>query len=141
MTEERDRLLCERYPEIFKDRRGDPKETLMCFGFECSDGWFDIIDTLCKNIQHHLAYHRARGHTTTEEFEEKFQVRAVQVKEKFGGLRFYVNNEDEYIRGLIAMAESFSFRTCEDCGSPGSPRAGGWIRTLCDGCHVAKAKR
>jgi len=141
MTEEKDRLLCERYPEIFKDRRGDPKETLMCFGFECSDGWFDIIDTLCKNIQHHLTYHRARKHTTIEEFEERFQVRAVQVKEKFGGLRFYVNNEDEYVRGLIAMAESFSFKTCEDCGLPGVPRTGGWIRTLCESCHTEKAKR
>jgi hypothetical protein len=78
---------------------------------------------------------------TVEEFNEKVQVRAVQVKEKFGGLRFYVSGGDEYVRGLITMAESFSFRTCEDCGIPGTQRTGGWIRTLCDGCHTAKAKR
>ncbi len=141
MTEEKDRLLSERYPEIFKDHRRGARETPASFGFDCSDGWFDIIDTLCKNIQHHLTYHRARNHMTNEEFEERIQVRAVQVKEKFGGLRFYVSGGDDYVRGLISMAEGFSFKTCEDCGHPGTQRTGGWIRTLCDGCHAAKAKR
>ena len=141
MTEEKDRLLSERYPEIFKDHRRGARETPASFGFDCSDGWFDIIDALCKNIQDHLTHHRARRHMTAEEFDESLQVRAVQVKEKFGGLRFYVSGGDEYTRGLIAMAESFSYRTCEDCGAPGTSRTGGWIRTLCDGCHATKAKR
>lgn len=60
------------------------------------------------------------------------QVEAVQVKEKFGTLRFYYEGGDEYIRGLVTMAEAMSAYTCEVCGAPGEARGGGWIRTLCD---------
>ena len=60
------------------------------------------------------------------------QVVAVQVKEKFGTLRFYYDGGDEYISGLVAMAESMSGCTCEECGAPGKQRSGGWIQTLCD---------
>ena len=60
------------------------------------------------------------------------QVVAVQVKEKFGSLRFYYEGGDDYIRGLVSLAESLSHRTCEQCGSPGVGRGGGWIQTLCD---------
>lgn len=136
MTEEKDRLLSERYPEIFKDHRRGARETPASFGFDCSDGWFDIIDALCKNIQDHLTHHRARRHMTNEEFEERVQVRAVQVKEKFGGLRFYVSGGDDYVRGAVAVAESMSYRICESCGDKGHRRSGGWVKTLCDKCHL-----
>lgn len=138
MTEERDKALCAKYPKIFRNRRGDPKQTLMCFGFEHDDGWFDIIDTLCHTIQHHLDWKRGSDKfkgMPDEEWDECHQTVAVQVKEKWGGLRFYVSNSDDYIDGAISLAESLSLRTCEQCGAPGKPRGGGWVRTLCDG-HV-----
>ena len=53
-----------------------------------------------------------------------------QVKEKFGGLRFYA---DPYLDAINDI-EDRSLTVCEDCGQPGEPRSGGWIRTLCDGC-------
>jgi len=138
MTEERDKALCAKYPKIFRNRRGDPRQTLMCFGFEHDDGWYDIIDTLCNTIQHHLDWKRGSDRfkgMPDEEWDEGHQTVAVQVKEKWGGLRFYVNSSDDYIDGAIALAESLSLRTCEQCGAPGKPRGGGWVRTLCDG-HV-----
>jgi hypothetical protein len=55
-----------------------------------------------------------------------------QIKEKFGGLRFYYQGGDEYISGLETMAEIWAGRTCETCGEKGERRGGGWIRTLCD---------
>lgn len=55
-----------------------------------------------------------------------------QIKEKFGGLRFYYSGGDEYISGLVDMAESWAGHTCETCGNSGKRRGGGWIRTLCD---------
>lgn len=55
-----------------------------------------------------------------------------QIKEKFGGLRFYYEGGDEYVRGLVDMAESWASHTCETCGNLGKQRSGGWIRTLCD---------
>lgn len=59
-------------------------------------------------------------------------IRVVQIKEKFGGLRFYFDGGNEYIRGLVDMAETWAGHTCEKCGEVGYQRGGGWIRTLCD---------
>lgn len=60
------------------------------------------------------------------------QVVISQVKEKFGGLRFYYVGGDAAIEGMVRMAEGIASYTCEDCGSPGYTRPGGWLRTLCD---------
>ena len=58
--------------------------------------------------------------------------RAIQVKEKFGGLRFYMNGGTESHNAFVSFAESMSDRTCEVCGERGKRRGGGWIRTLCN---------
>lgn len=55
-----------------------------------------------------------------------------QVKEKFGGLRFYCRGGDEATRGMIRMAEAWASVTCEVCGNPGTPTSSGWIKTLCE---------
>ena len=60
----------------------------------------------------------------------------VQVKEKFGGLRYYVELEPDRPRPgfdeLIRAAERRSERTCEQCGRGGGlTRRGSWVRTLC----------
>ena len=55
-----------------------------------------------------------------------------QVKEKFGGLRFYYHGGDDVVDGMVRMAESWAAQTCEKCGNPGTTRHGGWVRTLCD---------
>ena len=64
----------------------------------------------------------------------------VQIKEKFGGLRYYITTSEGYINtdrmyAIIDTIESLSFRICEDCGRPGEERENGWIRTLCDECE------
>jgi hypothetical protein len=51
MRKELDEALCAKYPEIFRDRNGDMRTTAMCWGFECGDGWYNIIDGLCATIQ------------------------------------------------------------------------------------------
>lgn len=62
--EEQDRLLCERYPKIFRDRHGDMRTTAMCWGFETDTGWYNIINQMCRLIQSHIDWSRkdrARG--------------------------------------------------------------------------------
>lgn len=59
-------------------------------------------------------------------------VRVSQIKEKFGGLRFYYDGGDDTIGGMVTMAEAWAGHTCEQCGNKGMTRGGGWIRTLCD---------
>jgi hypothetical protein len=125
MREELDNKLCEKYPKIFADRNRPMTETCMCWGFECGDGWFNIIDQLCSNIQHHIDWkNRTEGKVA--------QVVAEQVKEKFGTLRFYVRGGDDYTNGLISMAESMSSVTCEECGNLGKTSGTGWVSTLCE---------
>ena len=133
MKEELDKKLCEKYPKIFKNRNGSMQETCMCWGFSHGDGWYDIIDSLCASIQNHINNKRYQfREMSQEDFDEEHQVVAAQVKEKFGGLRFYVDGGDDWVYGAISMAESISYRTCEVCGAPGKTRGTGWIRTTCD---------
>lgn len=60
----------------------------------------------------------------------------IQIKEKFGGLRYFVEFEPDRPRPgfdeLIRAAERRSERTCEQCGGDGGlTRRGSWVRTLC----------
>lgn len=119
MTEEKAKYLATVYPKMF------PKEF---WGIECSDGWFNILNMACRNIQSHLNWK-----------PDVPQVVVEQIKEKFGSLRFYVQGGDEYTNGIISMAEAMSEVTCEVCGHPGETRQGGWIKVLCDE-HAAERK-
>jgi hypothetical protein len=132
MKLELDELLCSKYPKIFVNRNADMTTTAMCWGFSCGEGWFNILDQLCHNIQSHIDWHN-------RETVKIPQVVAVQVKEKFGGLRFYYDGGDDYISGLASMAESMSEVTCEECGAPGQRRGQGWIYTACD-AHTKPSK-
>jgi len=98
----------------------------MPLGFQHGDGWFDILWRLCEDLEPLVAEFEVAG-------GPKFEV--LQVKEKFGGLRFYVNcrNDNDAIRHRILAAQEESFHTCEVCGQPGRlRREGRSIKTLCD---------
>jgi hypothetical protein len=124
MKRELDEYLCKVYPKMMVNRNKDMQETCMCWGFECGDGWFNILDQLMGNIQHHIDWQNRNG-------EVVLQVTLDQVKEKFGTLRFYYTGGDDYIRGMVTMAESMSGVICEECGKPGTSTSGGWIKTVC----------
>ena len=124
MKQEYDEYLCKVYPKMMVNRNKDMKETCMCWGFECGDGWFQILNQLMGNIQHHIDWKNKDGEVVP-------QVTLDQVKEKFGRLRFYYTGGDDYIAGLVSMAESMSGVTCETCGKPGTSTGGGWVRTVC----------
>ena len=63
---------------------------------------------------------------------------AIQVKEKYGTLRFYMSCETDEISALIEEAEAFSTRTCEVCGNPGILRGEKWFLVRCDKCYEEK---
>ena len=132
MKQELDKLLCERYPKMMVNRNKDMKETCMCWGFECGDGWFNILDQLMGNIQHHIDWNNQNFEKGYKQYKQVSQVTLDQVKEKFGTLRFYYSGGDDEISGMVRMAESMSSVVCEECGAPGQRRGGGWIYTACD---------
>lgn len=55
-----------------------------------------------------------------------------QVKEKFGGLRFYASAMSNEGYDLIHKAEEQSYTICEECGEPGQVYRDGWWKTLCE---------
>ena len=124
MKQELDEYLCKVYPKMMVNRNLHMTETAMCWGFECGDGWFQILNQLMGNIQHHIDWKNRKGEVVP-------QVTLDQVKEKFGTLRFYYTGGDDYISRMVTMAESMSGVTCESCGKPGTQTSGGWIKTAC----------
>lgn len=121
MSPELDAALCEKYPKLFTRRNLPMTQTSMCWGFQCGDGWYTLIDVLCSELQHQTDDDGAP------------QLEAQQVKEKYGELRFTVSvGGNEVQHALIDMARSLSLRTCEKCGAPGKLRTDGWYSTRCD---------
>lgn len=120
MSPERTEMLVTGFPILYQLRRAPITEALMAFGFECDDGWFDIIRHLSLVIEKWNHDH------------PDSPVRAVQVKEKYGGLRFYADHEPDEISEAIDEAEKLSYKTCEITGKPGRLcRKSGWYKTLC----------
>ena len=181
MKQELDKLLCEKYPKMMVNRNKNMQETCMCWGFECGDGWFNILDQLMGSIQHHIDWKEKQRKWAIEynemaaqakagnfelfeettkaqpndEYKEKRlaeivagdfrevpdsipQVTLDQVKEKFGTLRFYYSGGDDYIDGMVSLAESLTGVTCESCGNVGERRGGGWVHTYCTPCEEAR---
>jgi hypothetical protein len=122
--------LYKKYPKIFVQKDKPMTETCMCWGLECGDGWYDLLDTLCGLIQWDIDNN---GHP---------QIEATQVKEKFGTLRFYTNGTNERQEGYINFAEYLSGSICEGCGSNSKvTQTKGWIVTLCPKCMKKYIKK
>ena len=138
MKQELDKLLCEKYPKMMVNRDKPMQETCMCWGFDCGDGWFNILDQLMGNIQHHIDWNNKNFEKGYAQYKQVTQVTLDQVKEKFGTLRFYYTGGDDVIDGMVRMAESMSGVTCEECSVPAKTHGPGWIRTICTPCEEAR---
>jgi len=116
--------LFAKYPKIFRQKDESMQVTCMCWGIDTGDGWYDLLDELCGKLQKYI--------------DEKGipQVEAVQVKEKFGTLRFYTGgvHKDHFdaVHDMIGEAEEKSGEVCDVCGKPGETSGHGWISTRCE---------
>lgn len=125
MSPELDNKLCKTFPLLFADRRTSMKQTCMCWGFECGDGWYDIIYRASSRLEPLIRdYEGAYG-----------KPRASQVKEKFGTLRFYLSHGTDEMFDIANAVEKESETICENCGKLGSLRDKGWYSTRCDVCY------
>lgn len=118
--------LFEKYPCIFSNP----------LWVECGVGWYGLVEELSSKINNYCD-------TITKKYNEKPLIDVVQIKEKYGGLRYYVHyhidREDlTPVEALISEYESKSCDTCEDCGGTGrmTKPNGYWYRTLCEECLV-----
>ena len=116
MNAENTKYLIEHFPNLYRGVDKPLTDSLMGFGFECGDGWFELIKELSEKL-------------------EPMGVEAIQVKEKWGGLRFYlVGGAPHEAWDLIEEAEEKAETICEACGAPGEVRDRPWVVTLCDEC-------
>lgn len=84
--------------------------------FGVSNGWLGLIKEMMEDI-----------------IQMGWNKEICQVKEKFGGLRFYINSASNEVHDRISKAENLSYDVCEECGEPGELRTDiGWVLTLCD---------
>lgn len=104
--------------------------------FECASGWYDILTELSLKIERILEQHGDTRLVCEGEEDIYIEMFAVQVKEKYGTLRFYMSCENEDIARLIQEAEIVSYKTCEICGSPGTMRNNGWVTVRCENCFL-----
>jgi hypothetical protein len=88
-------------------------------------GWHGLLDEM---------------HTALSAINPAYQT--VQVKEKFGCLRVYLEHAPIEIARVLGRFEARSGETCEQCGKPGvcqATKAHGWIKTLCRSCRYPEA--
>ncbi len=78
-------------------------------------GWKSLVETLIDDL-----------------FKVGWNGNIIQVKEKFGTLRFYIGEGSDEMFDLIYKAEDTSKTICEVCGVPGKLRTDGWMKVLCD---------
>jgi len=110
--------LIKKYPSLYKYYNKGIKTSAMCWGFDCGDGWFDLIDMLSFFIT------RIDPNVT-----------ALQVKEKWGMLAFYVGPTEDRVFDLIDRYVAASKHVCEICGKDGKLRCrNGWYMTRCEEC-------
>lgn len=89
------------------------------FGFECNDGWADLIEATMRLIQQRAEL-------------SALDVEVTQAKEKFGELRIYHRGGDESIGAAFDIAELVSSCVCELCGKPGEVvNLEGWLLARC----------
>lgn len=120
---EKERIKRERLAPLFARLDGPPG--MISIG----PGWYDLVLDLDAKLA---------------EIDPDYTI--AQVKEKFGGLRYYIEStvtfNGAYIESpfykAVSAAEELSFKICEDCGAPGERRGGNWTITLCDACEAAR---
>lgn len=151
MNEANTEKLYADFPNLYRYR--DDNRSQMKYGFLVHDGWFDLIYKLSADIE---AEARKLGLDPNSDSWPA----ALQVKEKFGNLSFYLSLADDEselqseqkgslvsfrpmptiqaIRTLITKAEEESLGICEVCGAPASLREDGWWRVTCDKCEAKR---
>ena len=133
VTEEYNKDLLEKYPWLtpYNVWTGEPLED------------YDYEYTLADDIPR--GWRIAFGDQMIEELDQLLkkynlekEYRITQIKEKYGGLRWYDNGfpEEGYkeYTDWLHKYEDLSFRTCIRCGKPAIGLTKGWIMPLCKDC-------
>ena len=124
--------MYEKYPVLFREHTLTRIDSCMGDGICVQPGWYSLVERLCESLKDITA-------------KTGMLIVAEQVKQKLGGMRFYVkpirpDGTDEHMYNLfkktmydaISNIERESEHTCEACGKTGKRiTIDGYIYTLC----------
>lgn len=145
--------IIEKYPKIFQDYEGNPGRVNW---HGVPKGWLPIVDKLCQVIQNYCDsfssienpdYAESKPYDKDDRTTHRYiqvskpQVKCIQMKEKFASLRFYTDEHDQRVQGMIDMAENICANTCETCST--GENLGfttGWITVKCEKCAKESGK-
>lgn len=103
------------FPDLFQD-----------IYFECGPGWYDLLNELSQKLTEIIKKHPKI---------DGCRMYATQVKEKYGGLRFYMSCSTDEMSNIIDEYEKKSLKTCEVCGKPGEfLDVNHWYSVRCQEC-------
>ncbi len=137
MNKEKTLKLMREFPRLLRKSVAHPSP-LQFRGIEAGDGWYEIICQLLSEIE-------AKSISTG--ISKRKWPRVLQIKEKFGTLRFYIDisafdaTDLELVRNMISAAETKSLEICEECGAPGTLYKNGWMYVKCPECEAALRKK
>lgn len=109
MNKKNTNKLYKSFPYLYRGRTKPISESSMSWGFQCDDGWFDLIFELSSQIEEYRTKNGIEAEVST-------------VKQKFGSLSYYIHFDDQtdpYIDNLIDEAMQKSIHVCEICGKDG----------------------
>ena len=162
MNKEHDEILQNTFPWLKRpEKTKDYDRNLTLYknyGFECSDGWFQLLYDLNKEIADRYAQEGKEGDLKIEQIKSKWahlcfyysipgHADGIQAIDGIGGagIRFYPESDgNELYKDIAQIVDKYeheiSGKTCEWCGQPGTPRKGSWVYTLCDSCYEQHTK-
>lgn len=107
MNNELTEKLYAEFPYLYRGRSKPPDESSMCWGFECGDGWFELIRELSLALTNHLAK------------DPTLDLEVMQVKAKFGSLRYSVDGGNALTETIIGNFRERASHVCELTGREG----------------------
>ena len=132
MKKELEEKLVQKYPDILQEYHLTPFESCMGRGFECGDGWYNLIDECCSQLKEYAK-------------EENIKIVFKQVKEKLARLTIYAGTEGgnkEHDKMVFQITSAFAQESkyvCEQCGikfeEAITKNINGWLSAECDNCR------
>jgi hypothetical protein len=129
LRDELDKNLCLAFPNLYRERY--KTRFGLRYGFEIPEGWFFLVEELSTQLEAEILKAKPAKRPTYH---------ALQVKEKFAHLRFYMHDMTDAMERLIDQATEKSGKTCQECGKAGTmyppneqrkPGSFVWLETLC----------
>lgn len=108
--------LIEKYSPLFHEIQ---------FGIECGLGWYELVESITVKLQHYNENCLCQDDW----------IWPLQIKEKYGELRYYTSFSTDDIYEVIELATAASRSICEECGQPGEVFGKTWIYTRCKDCR------